>query len=154
MRLKPLLFLVPLLALLTAGCQPRLKQPLVEIRGLSPVALEQGRFLLRLQLKNPVKRSYVLDEVRVLLKLDPQLHLQGRYDGGLEMGNNATEVLELEVRRTQLSKIKWTAFIDRPGDAMPYTAEVQVKLADGTVWKQALEGRLYKVPGRPWHLRG
>ncbi len=152
-RFAPFLLVAGMLTLLTA-CQPNLKKPLVDIRGLQPVALQQGRFLLRLKLENPVRRAYRIESIEALIKLDPQLHLRGQTQTPLEIGKNATELVELEVRRTQLSKILWTAFINRPGEAMPYTAEITLRLDGGKVWKQEIKGKLYKVPGKPWHLRG
>ncbi len=152
-RFARLLLVAGMLALL-AACQPNLKKPLVEIRGLQPLALQQGRFLLRLQLENPVKRGYRIERIQALIRLDPQLHLRGETQTPLEIGKNATELVELEVQRTQLSKILWTAFINRPGEAMPYTAEITVQVQGGKLWKQEIKGQLYKVPGKPWHLRG
>ena len=152
-RFARYLLLAGALALL-AACQPNLKKPLVEIRGLQPTALQQGRFLLRLQLENPVRRGYRIEGIEAVIRLDPQLHLRGETQTPLEIGKNATELVELEVQRTQLSKILWTAFINRPGDAMPYTAEITVRVQGGKVWRQEIKGQLYKVPGKPWHLRG
>jgi len=140
--------------LFLTGCQPGLKAPVADIRALEPVNLQQGLFTVQLKLHNPTKRAYRIRNLQLRLELDPQLHLQGATDQTLEMGARATEVITIPLRRTQMSKIYWAGFFDRPGEAMPYEATLDIRLDGERSWQQELKGHLYKVPGRRWHLRG